>query len=50
MGYGYGKHSLDLKARDETLQILNLTAENIPQYMQESFEKFRQVKHLYKLK
>ncbi len=50
MGYGYGKHSLDLKARDETLEILNLTSENIPQYMQEGFEKLRQVKHLYKMK
>jgi putative nucleotidyltransferase with HDIG domain len=50
MGHGYGKHSLDLKARDETLQILNLTSENIPQYMNQSFEKLRQVKHLYKLK
>lgn len=50
MGYGYGKHSLDLRARDETLEILNLTSEGIPQYMAASFEKLRQVKHLYKLK
>jgi putative nucleotidyltransferase with HDIG domain len=50
MGYGYGKHSLDLTARDESLEILNLTAESIPQYMQESFEKLKQVKHLYKVK
>ncbi len=50
MGYGYGKHSLDLGAREEALKILNLTPENIPQYMQESFEKLKQVRQLYKLK
>lgn len=50
MGYGYGKYSLDLRGRDETLEILKLTSEDIPRYMQESFEKLKQVKQLYKIK
>jgi putative nucleotidyltransferase with HDIG domain len=49
MGYGYGKYSLDLKGRDETLEILKLKSEDVPRYMQESFEKLRQVKQLYKI-
>ncbi len=50
MGHGYGKHALDLKARDETLKILNLSSEQIPQYMNESFEKLKRVKNLYNVK
>ena len=49
MGYGYGKHSLDLGARRDAGDS-EPSSENVPQYMQESFEKLRQVKQLYKLK
>jgi putative nucleotidyltransferase with HDIG domain len=49
MGRGYGRHSLDLKARDETLQILNLLPEQMPQYMNDSFEKLKRVKSMYKI-
>jgi putative nucleotidyltransferase with HDIG domain len=50
MGHGYGRHSLDLKARDETLRILNLPAERLPEYMEKAFEKFKQVKSIYNIK
>ena len=49
MGHGYGRHSLDLKARDETLKILNLSAERLPEYMNQSFERFKAVKALYQI-
>ena len=51
MGYGYGKHSLDLKARDEMLEILNLRSEGIPQYMHEIQQTHRLMyfKDLYRL-
>lgn len=50
MGHGYGRHSLDLRARDETLKILGLTAEQMPGYMEKSFERLNAVKHLYGVK
>ncbi len=50
MGHGYGRHSLDLKARDQTLKVLNLKAEALPGYMNASFEKLKAVKHLYNIK
>lgn len=50
MGHGYGQHALNLQARDETLKILGLTSERLPQYMNESFERLKKVKHLYNLK
>ncbi len=50
MGHGYGRHSLDLKTRDETLKILNLSAERLPKYMEQSFERFRAAKALYQIK
>lgn len=50
MGYGYGHHALSLKARDETLQILNLQATALPPLLDECFQKLQQVRTLYNLK
>ncbi|HVM59854.1 MAG TPA: HDOD domain-containing protein [Verrucomicrobiae bacterium] len=49
LGHGYGRHSLDLKARDEALKILNLSTECLPQYMSAAVEKLKQVKSMYNL-
>jgi putative nucleotidyltransferase with HDIG domain len=49
MGYGYGHHALSLSGRDETLSVLNLSTERLPQYMEGSFNRLRQVKSLYNL-
>ncbi|HUI06919.1 MAG TPA: HDOD domain-containing protein [Verrucomicrobiae bacterium] len=49
MGHGYGRHSLDLKARDETLKILDLSPERLPEYMNQSFERLKGVKALYQI-
>jgi len=49
MGCGYGNHSLDLKARDETLKILNLPPERLPEYMHQTFERQKIVKALYQV-
>ncbi|HTS18821.1 MAG TPA: HDOD domain-containing protein [Verrucomicrobiae bacterium] len=49
MGQGYGRHSLDLKARDETLKILKLSAECLPQYVSATFGKLKEVKGMYNL-
>ena len=50
MGHGYGQHALDLKARDTALKLLNISSERLPYYMNESFERLKRVKHIYKLK
>jgi len=50
MGYGYGKYSLDLQARDEVLEILSLTPEHILQLKAESLRILGHVKDLYNLK
>ena len=50
MGNGYGHHALSLAGRDETLKILKLSAERLPQYMEECFGRLKQVKGLYNLK
>ena len=50
MGYGYGHHALSLAGRDDALKILNLNTERLPQYMEECFNRLKQVKGLYNLK
>jgi len=50
MGHGYGHYALSLHGRDEALTILNLSAENLPSYMEQGFEKLKSVKNLYGLK
>jgi len=50
MGYGYGHHALSLSSRDETLRILNLSSERLPQYMEQCFNRLKQVKSLYNLR
>ncbi|HUI06936.1 MAG TPA: HDOD domain-containing protein [Verrucomicrobiae bacterium] len=49
MGHGYNDHSLNLKARDEALKILNLSAERLPEYMSQSRERFKAVKALHQI-
>ncbi len=50
MGYGHGRHPLDLNTRDEALEILNLAPESISQFKSESLRNLGLVKHLYNLK
>jgi putative nucleotidyltransferase with HDIG domain len=50
MGYGYGQHALSLSGRDEIFKILNLSSERLPQYMEECFNRLKQVKSLYNLR
>jgi len=50
MGNGYGHHSLSLTGRDETLKILKIGADRLPQYMEACFTQLKQVKSLYNLK
>lgn len=49
MGHGYGRHSLDLRARDEALKVLNLAPESMPQYMNETFETLNRIRKVYGL-
>jgi putative nucleotidyltransferase with HDIG domain len=48
-GHGYGRHALDLRARDEALKILDLSAERLPDYMHQTFERYKTVKALYQI-
>ncbi len=49
MGHGYGRHTLDLKPRDEALKILDVSAEQLPEYMNRAFERYKAVKALYQV-
>jgi hypothetical protein len=48
-GHGYGRHALDLRAREEALKILDLSAERMPEYMHQTFERYKAVKSLYQV-
>ncbi|HTS17334.1 MAG TPA: HDOD domain-containing protein [Verrucomicrobiae bacterium] len=50
MGYGYGKYSLDLRAREEALGILSVTPEKIMEFKEEGLRNLVHVKSLYNLK
>ena len=49
MGHGYGRHSLDFRGREETLEILNLSADRLPEYMRQTLERYKTVKALYQI-
>lgn len=49
MGRGYGKHSLDLTAAREAGEIIDLSAERISQYVDETGAKLQQIKHVYNI-
>jgi putative nucleotidyltransferase with HDIG domain len=48
MGYGYGHHAFALRGRAEALEILNLKAEDLPNYMIKTFDKLQTVESLLK--
>jgi len=50
MGYGYGNHPLSQSGRNEVPNALQLPSDELPQYMEESFRRLKQVKSVYNLK
>ena len=49
MGHGYGGHSVSFSGRTESLAILEVDSDRLPQFMQTSFEKIAAVRSLYRL-
>lgn len=49
MGYGFGHHAFALRGRSEALDILNLKAESLPEYMIKTFEQLQLVQALVKV-
>lgn len=49
MGYGYGRHTQSLKDRDAVLAILNISPQQLPNYVEQCFATLKSVKALYKL-
>jgi putative nucleotidyltransferase with HDIG domain len=48
-GCGCGKHSQDLKPRDETLKLLGVSAEKMPEYMNGIFDELIRVRNIYNI-
>lgn len=49
IGHGYGQQSFDLNERDESLEILNLSTEQVSQYAHQVLESLQHVKSLYQV-
>ncbi len=49
MGYGYGHLAFALRGRGETLSILGLTPESVPQFMMDTFEQMHVIETFFAL-
>ncbi len=47
MGRGYGKYSVDLKARRETRALIEVSPKQMSRYMNHSAKELEQIQHLY---
>lgn len=50
IGHGYGHQAFALRGRAEALQILNLSADSLPQYMIRTLENYEAIQTLFQIK